>query len=277
MPANEGKMEKNSGYAPVNGIKIYYEIHGARRGDRKPLVLLHGGLLTIDLTFAKILPLLSKDRQVVAIEQQGHGHTADRDGPVTMIQAADDTAALLRYLKIEQADLFGFSFGGIIALGVAIRHPALVHKLAVGSANFNMAGYHPEIRALHEDPNATLSPEIAARLPSEADFKAMMDDYARTAPDPKGFPVIADKMNAMLNQWQGWEPKDLQAIKAPTLVMIGDSDFVLPEHALEMVRLIPDAQLAILPGTDHMGLLNRKDWLIPMLETFLEAPMKSRG
>src|SRR5688572_25349190 len=101
-------MEKNSGYAPVNGIKIYYEIHGAHRGDRKPLVLLHGGLMTIDLTFAKILPLLSKDRQVVAIEQQGHGHTADRDGPVTMIQAVDDTAALLRHLKIEQADLFGF-------------------------------------------------------------------------------------------------------------------------------------------------------------------------
>ena len=129
-------IDTKHGYAPVNGLKMYYEIHGDARAETPPLVLLHGGGSTIETTFGKILPALAKSRQVIAFEQQGHGRTADiADRPFTFEQSADDAAALLEHLKIEKADFFGFSNGGNIALQIAIRHPKLVRKLVVASAD----------------------------------------------------------------------------------------------------------------------------------------------
>ena len=159
------------GYASVNGLKMYYEIHGTGR----PLVLLHGALCTIDGCFGKILPLLAKTRQVIAIEQQAHGHTADIDRPLTTEQMAEDTAALLRQLRIENADFFGYSMGGGIALEIAIRYPHRVRKLVFAAATYNPDGFHPEIL----QGIAKLKPEDFAGSP-------WLEAYAKVAPNPKG-------------------------------------------------------------------------------------------
>jgi pimeloyl-ACP methyl ester carboxylesterase len=258
--ALESAPHVKCGYAPVNGLKIYYEIHGAADRKKPPLVLLHGGGSTIETSFGKVLPTLAKSRQVIAFEQQGHGHTADIvDRPFTFEQSADDTAALLRYLKIERADFFGYSNGGNIALQVAIRHPHLVRKLIVASALYKRDGLYPEFwdsmkRATLED------------MPAE-----LREAYLRVAPHPEQVPTFHDKCVKRMLEFTDWRPEDIQSIEASTLVMIGDADIVRPEHAVEMFRLLPHAQLAVLPGTDHMMLVERRDWLVSMIEAFLNA------
>src|SRR3712207_6534494 len=167
-----------TGYAPVNGLEMYYEIHGAGR----PLVLLHGAYMTID-TFGQILLGLAETRQVIAVEQQAHGHTADIDRPLTYEQMADDTAALLRHLGIDNADVVGYSMGGGIALQLAIRHPALVRRLVVASASFTSDGVHAA--ALEMFPSIT--PELFAGSPIE-------DTYLRSAPNPADFPKLVEKL-----------------------------------------------------------------------------------
>jgi len=249
------------GYAPVNGLTMYYEVYGGANGKIPPLVLLHGGGSTIETSFKKILPALAKTRQVIAFEQQGHGHTADiADRPFTFEQSADDTAGLLRHLKIGKADIFGYSNGGHIALQMAISHPVLVRKLVVESAMFHRDGGDPGFWNSFE--HAKLDD-----MPPE-----LREAYLGVAPHPEDLPTFfAKSVQRMLN-FKGWTPEDLQSIDAPTLVLIGDHDIVRPEHAVLMFRLLPNAQLAILPGTDHMTIVNRSDWLVSMIETFLDSP-----
>jgi len=207
------------------------------------------------------LPSFAKTRQVIAFEQQGHGHTADIDRPFTFEQTADDTAALLRYLKIEKADFFGYSNGGSVALQMGIRHPDLVRKLVVASAMFKRDGLYPEFWGSME--HATLE-----SMPVE-----LREAYLRTAPHPEQLPTFHDKCVKRMLEFKDWRPEDIQAIDAPVMVMIGDADIVRPEHAVEMFRLLPHAQLAVLPGTDHMALVKRADWQVSMIEAFLDAPM----
>jgi len=266
---DEMNKDARGAYASVNGLNMYYEIHGTGR----PLVLLHGALTTIDTSFGKVLPSLAKTRQVIAIEQQAHGHTADIDRPLTYEQMADDTAALLRHIGIENADIFGYSMGGGIALQIAIRHPDLVHKLVVAAATYNSDGIYPEILAGIE----TLKPEDLAGSPWQ-------EEYARTAPNPEDWPTLIDKSKQLDREFQDWPPEAIQSIKAPTLVIIGDSDVVRPEHAVEMFRLLgggvpgdvaglPNSQLAVLPGTTHVTLVERADLLLAIIPAFLDAPM----
>ena len=250
-----------SGYAPVNRLKMYYEIHGATDGKNPPLVLLHGGGSTIETSFGNVLPSFAKTRQIIAFEQQGHGHTADIDRPFTFEQSADDTAALLRYLKIERADFFGYSNGGNVALQVAIRHPNLVHKLVVASAMFKRDGLYPELWESMK--HATLE-----SMPAE-----LRETYLRVAPNPGNLRVFHDKCVKRMLEFKDWRLEDIQSINAPTMVMIGDDDIVRPEHAVEMFRVLPHAQLAVLPGTDHMTLVERADWQVSMIEAFLDAPL----
>ncbi|MGH7792169.1 MAG: alpha/beta fold hydrolase, partial [Thermodesulfobacteriota bacterium] len=166
--------EAKNGYAPVNGLKIYYEIHGAADGKNPPLVLLHGGGSTIETSFGKVLPSLAKTRQVIAFEQQGHGHTADiADRPFGFEQSADDTVGLLQHLKVEKADFFGFSNGGNIALQIAIRHPRRVRKLVVASAMFKRDGLYPHVW------------EFMKRASLENMPQALQDAYRRVAPHPE--------------------------------------------------------------------------------------------
>lgn len=159
-------------YAEVNGLNMYYEIHGTGR----PLVLLHGAYMTID-AMGEVLPRLAETRQVVAVEQQGHGRTADIDRPITYEQMADDTAALLRHLGIDGADVFGFSMGGGVALQLAIRHPDLLRKLVVASASYTSDGMQPELHGMIP----SITPEMFAGSPIEA-------AYVEVAPNPGTFP-----------------------------------------------------------------------------------------
>jgi pimeloyl-ACP methyl ester carboxylesterase len=250
-----------SGYAPVNGLKLYYEVHGSARGGSPPLILLHGGGSTIETSFGKILPGLAKDRQVIAFEQQGHGRTADVDRPFTFEQSAEDTVALLRYLKIGKADFFGYSNGGHIALEIALRHPDVVRKLVLESIMIDRDGTDPDFWESFKD--AKLED-----MPAE-----LREAYLRTAPHPEDlFVFFAKSVHRMLN-FKGWTSQEVQSIDAPTLVITGDRDIVRPEHAVLMYHLIPNAQLAILPDTDHMTMVKRFDWLLPMIKAFLDLPM----
>ncbi len=262
--------DAKGGYASVHGLDMYHEIHGAGR----PLVLLHGALSTVGTDFGKVLPTFAQTRQVIAVEQQAHGHTADIDRPLTYARMAEDTAALLRQRHIEQADFFGYSMGGGIALQIALRHPALVRKLVfAGGACYNPDGFYPEVRAGVEG----LTPEALAGSPFHA-------AYVRTGPHPEDWAALVAKIKDLDLTFEGWPPGDIQAITAPTLLMIGDSDVVRPEHTAHMFRLLgggvvgdvvglPQSQLAVLPGTTHATLVDRADWLLSMISIFLDAPM----
>jgi pimeloyl-ACP methyl ester carboxylesterase len=258
------KMDKDATgrYASVNGLRLYYEIHGAADRKNPPLILLHGGGSTIDTSFGNVLPSFAKTRQVIAFEQQGHGHTADVvDRPFTFEQSADDAAALMEHLRIEKADFFGYSNGGNIALQIAIRRPNRVRKLVAASAMFKRDGLYPEF---WESMNhATLQ-----SMPKE-----LQDAYRKVAPHPEQLQTFHDKCAKRMLDFKDWQPEHVHSINAPTMVMIADGDIVRPEHAVEMFRLLPHAQLAVLPGTDHMTLVRRADWQVSMIEAFLDAPM----
>ena len=252
-------------YAFVNGLNMYYEVHG----EGQPLVLLHGALSAIGASFSKVLPQLSSTRQVIAVEQQAHGHTADIDRPLTYEQMADDTAALLQQLRIEKADLFGWSMGAGIALQIAIRHPEVVRKLVLASVTYNRNGFCPELLAGLE----TSKPEDLAGSPFQ-------EEYERFAPKPQEWPRLFAKVNQLDREVQDWPPEVIQSIKAPTLLIIGDSDLVRPEHTVELFRLLgggvagdlvglPRSQLAVLPGTTHVTLVDRAKWLVSMISQFL--------
>jgi len=265
-------IDPQTGYASVNGIDLYYEVHGSGR----PLVLLHGALSTTSVDFGAVLPSLAKTRQVIAVEQQAHGHTADIDRPLTIEMMAADTTALLRQLGIEEADLFGYSMGAGIALQIALERPDLVRKLAVASAAHTHDGLHPGLLEGLEQ----LTPEALAGTPFE-------QAYASEAPKPEDWPTLVAKVKVLNSQIPEWPTDAIRSIAAPTLIIIGDSDIVRPEHAVEMFRLLgggvigdvaglPRSQLAVLPGTTHITLVHRGDWLSSMIGEFLDAPVPGR-
>ena len=248
-----GKTEKMHGYAEVNGLKMYYEIHGTG----KPLVVLHGAF-----GWATAFPTLAKNRQLIAVELQGHGHTADIDRPLTYEQLADDVAALLKHLKIERADIFGYSMGGNVALAVAIRHPILVGRVAINGSHYGKLeeAFEPETFKQFKS------------LPADFAPKVLKDQYDKVAPDPKQWPALVAKIKKMGLEFNGFAREDMQAIKAPFLITLGDRDGVRPEHAVEMFRLIPNAQLAIIPGADHFLLFQDPEKLLSTIAAFLNAP-----
>ncbi|MGW0769944.1 alpha/beta fold hydrolase [Streptomyces sp. NPDC002676] len=258
--ANSSSSSKTGDYVKLDGLEMYYEVHG-ETNDRRPLVLLHGGVCTIDLTFGAVLPALAAARQVVAPELQGHGHTADIDREMSVPALASDVVALLDALGIGQADLLGFSLGGLTALEVAVRHPERVGRLVLAAAHYHQDGYHEEVR----------KPDFGSpRLPSEADFQEMTEAYTAVAPHPERFQDLLAKCGAAAHAPLPWTDGDLRGLRAPTLLVIGDTDFVRIEHAAEMRRLIPDARLAVLPGTTHMSLMRRTAPLLPLLDEFLD-------
>ncbi|HET6949362.1 MAG TPA: alpha/beta hydrolase [Acidimicrobiales bacterium] len=255
-------MANDTGYAPVNGLEMYYEIHGAGG----PLVVLPGAYMTVEL-MGDLVPALAKSHQVIAVELQGHGHTADIDRPFSYEQLADDTAALLGHLGIEQADVYGYSLGGGVALQVGLRHPRRVRKLAIVSASSSSDGMYPEVVEGIEN----ITPELFAGTP-------WREAYDRTAPDPSAFPALVEKLKQLDMASFDWP---IDELAAPALVLVGDSDGTRLEHAVEMFRRLgggvfgdlapelPSSQLAILPGTTHVGMLERADWIASMVTTFL--------
>jgi pimeloyl-ACP methyl ester carboxylesterase len=260
-----------TGYAPVNGLSMYYELHG----EGPPLLLLHGAYMTIDL-MGQIVPGLAESRQVIAVELQGHGRTADIDRPLTYEQMADDAAALLGHLGVGPADIVGYSLGGGVALQLAIRHAAVVRKMVVASASYTSDGVHSA--ALEMFPS--ISVEMFAGSPME-------ESYLRLAPNPRDFPKLVDKLKQLDTTPFSWSPDDIRGIVAPTLIIVGDSDAIRLEHAVELFGLLgggvmgdltglPKSQLAVLPATTHFmppgfGLLDRADWLLAMIPPFLDT------
>ena len=267
------ETSQQTGYAPVNDLQMYYEIHGS--GD--PLMLLHGAYGTIDL-WGPILATLAEHRQVIAVEQQGHGHTADIDRPLSYEQMTEDTAALLRHLGLGKADVFGYSMGGNIGLQLAMRHPDLVRKLVAVSANYRSDGYYPELLELIQ----TITPEVFAGSPLE-------EAYLRNAPNPDNWPVLMDKLKQLDAQEFAWPEEEIRAVTAPTLLVMADSDAMRPEHMVELFRLLgggvpgdltglPKSQLAVLPGATHVSLVTeRADLLLAMSTAFLDAPLPERA
>jgi len=259
-----------TGYLPVNGLQMYFEIHGTGQ----PLVLLHGAFSAIGTSFGQMLPGLAQGRQVVAVELQGHGRTADIDRPMTLEVMAEDVATAIDQLGIEPADIFGYSTGAAVALQLVIRHPAAVRKLVLASVTYTLDGVHPGLmEGLGE-----MTPEMMHGSPWH-------EEYVRIAPRPEDFPTLFAKKTQMDQQIKDLPVEAIRAITAPALLIIGDSDLVRPEHAIEMFRLLgggvfgdtpaglPDSQLAILPGTSHVSLVNRSELLVPMITSFLDAPM----
>jgi pimeloyl-ACP methyl ester carboxylesterase len=224
-----------TGYAPVNGLQMYYEIHG--RGE--PLVLLHGAFGAIDL-WGPILTTLAENHQVIAVEQQGHGHTADIDRPFSYEQMADDVAALMDHLAIAQADIVGYSMGADTALQVAIRHPERVRKLVPISGKYRYDGEYPELLADIQQ----LTPDFFAGTPWE-------DAYLRHAPNPEDFPLLVEKIKAFFGKEYAWPEEDIRSIAAPTLLIIGDSD---TDHAP-----IDRGRARRRGGGDDRGLSRRAD------------------
>lgn len=251
----------NSGYAPVNGLRMYYEVHG-QGGTGRPLVLLPGGLQTIELSFGAVLGGLTAERRVIATELQGHGRTADIERDFEPGLLAGDVAALLDHLGVGQADVLGFSLGGTVAVQLALDHPDLVGRLVPVSVSFASDGYHQEI----SDPALYAT---STRMPTEEDFRQMREAYARVAPDPGHFDVFWAKVGQAAGSLKGWTPGELGSITAPTLLVFGDHDFVRLEHAVQVHGLIPGAQLAVLPGATHVGVLRRADLVVPLVNGFL--------
>jgi pimeloyl-ACP methyl ester carboxylesterase len=250
-------VAEGGGYAPVNGLRVYYEVQGAGR----PLVLLHGGVCTIESCMANLRRPLADGWTTIAIEQQGHGRTADIDRPLRYAQMVEDTAAVLRHLKVENADVVGYSMGGGIALRLAMRHRELVRKVVVIGTAYADDGLVPGLTESFK----VLKPEDVPAAFREA--------YARVAPDPSRWPALVEKIMGLMVDADALRADDLRSIKAPTLVMVGDADIVRPEHAVEMFRLLPHAQLAVVPGADHFAPMAKSDWVAGMARAFLEAPM----
>jgi len=262
--------QAKTGYAPVNGLKMYYEVHGTG----KPIVLLHGAFNTINMAFGQLIPELSKNRQVIAVELQGHGRTTDIDRPFSFESMADDVDALLKYLKIDSADIFGYSMGGCVAWQLAIRHPQTVRKLIIASSVYKYEGWSQQTRSILP----MLTPQMFEGTPIKTQYDSL-------APDPKHWAEFINKMKKFVTTPYDFTTAKIKAIKSPTLIIAGDGDGVTPEHAVEMYRLrggdymvdfgpVHKAQLAIFPGTSHISAMMQTDWLVSMITPFLDTPMK---
>jgi pimeloyl-ACP methyl ester carboxylesterase len=263
------------GYASVNGLNLYYEIHGSG----EPLIVLPGGFWTIE-AMGEIVPRLAATRQIIGVELQGHGHTADIDRPISFEAMADDIAALIGHLGLGQADIFGFSLGGGVALQTAIRHPEVVRKLALVSTAFKRDGWYPESLAAM----TAISVETFAGSP-------IHEAYLKTSPRPEAWPDFIAKVRNLLSIDYDWT-EGVTALKAPVLVLVGDADGLRLAHAAEFFGLLgggkadgdlvgmPSSQLAVLPATTHAGwappfhgIMTRTHLLLPIITEFLDAPM----
>ena len=221
--ATETRTPLETGYAPVNGLQMYYEVHGS---GGTPLLLLHGGLFNIDLQFGELLPSLAAGRQVIATDFQGHGRTNDIDRPLTSADLASDVVGLLEHLQVAQADIFGFSVGGGVALHLAIRHPELVRKLIVSSASFHPDGDRSE----NSDALGAMTVDMIAGTPMEQEYRAK-------SPHPDRLQDLLDKLGNFDPGFAGWSDADIRGIEAPTLITVGDCDAVYLDHMVKFLQL----------------------------------------
>jgi pimeloyl-ACP methyl ester carboxylesterase len=258
----------DSGYAAVNGLKMYYEVYG----QGKPIVLLHGSFMNIPLNWSRFIPLLAGNRKVIVAEMQGHGRTKDIPRALSYEGMADDVSALLKQLKIDSADVVGYSMGGGVAFQMAIRHPEQIRRLVILSGTYAHDGWWPDAEASF----STMNADMFRGSPIEKQYDSLGND-------PAHFDDYIKKVLSMDVKSYDWS-KEAKNIKAPIFIAIGDADGVRYEHALELFRAkgggkmgdmhgLPKSRLAILPGTTHIGMMLRTDWLIPMITDFLDSDL----
>ena len=274
----ESNREGQQGYAPVNGLNLYYEIHGS--GD--PLILLPGGFMTVE-AMGEIVPKLAESRRVIGVELQGHGHTADTERELSFEMYGRRYCRPDQHLGLDRADVFGYSLGGGVALQTAIRHPEVVRKLAIASSAFKRDGWYPESLA----GMAAISVEGFAGTP-------IHEAYLQVSPSPEAWPAFVAKMRGLLTTDYDWAP-GVAALTIPTLIMVGDADGLRLAHAVEYFSLLGGgrgdgdlsgmsrSQLAVLPATTHVGwappyhgIMTRTELLVPIITEFLDAPMPDR-
>ncbi len=265
-------------YAQVNSLKMYYEVHG-RQGQ--PLVLLHGGFDEVGM-FGQNLGALAEGRQVIGVELQGHGHTADVDRPLSFEQMADDVAALIRHLKLEKSDLMGYSLGGGVALQTVIRHPGTVRRLVVVSAPCTSDGWYPEVR----DGMKAMNAEIGKTWVGSPMHQA----YTAIAPHPEDWPQLVAKMGQLIGHHDYDWSKDVEKLGIPALIVVGDADSVRTAHAVEFFGLLGGgkrdagwdgsgmsrSRLAILPGLTHYDIFSSPA-LAAAVIPFLDAPINAEA
>jgi pimeloyl-ACP methyl ester carboxylesterase len=266
--AAQSTREPRTGYAPVNGLDMYYEIHGS---GGTPLLLLHGGLFNIDMQFGEVIPTLAQTRQLIAVDFQAHGRTGDIDRPLTSANLASDVVGVLQHLEVPEVDVFGFSVGGAVGLYLAIKHPELVRKLIVSSASFRPDGDRPE----NKEAVGEMTVDMIAGTPMEA-------EYLAKSPNPDKLQDLLDKLGAFDQGFTGWSEAEIEAIKAPTLITAGDCDAITLEHAVRFLQLrggdvngdfvgVPDSQLAVFPGTTHFYGMSRTTLVLDVVTNFLNA------
>ena len=261
-----------SGYAEVNGLKMYYEVYG----NGKPIVLVHGAFMTIPMNWSGMIPKLAKDHKVIVAEMQGHGRTRDIARAISFEGMADDVSGLLKQLKIDSADILGYSMGAGVAFQVAIRHPEQVRRLIIFSGAYKNDGWWPEVEASFANFNADM-------------FKGtpIQKQYDSLGNDPNHFPEFVQKVLHTDRNKYDWS-KEVKNIKAPIFMAIGDADGIRYEHALELFRAkgggkmgdlngLPKSRLAIIPGTTHIGMImTRQDWLVPMILDFVDSDLDTK-
>lgn len=250
-----GTLTKASGYAPVNGLKMYYEMEGT--GD--PLVFIPPAFGFAGLAS---FPALVASHTVVTVDLQGNGRTADiPERPLSIERYAEDVVGLLKYLGIAKADLFGESYGANTAVMIAVRYPQVVRRVATYGATFGPPQVALNPRTTHFD----RPPAAESRY-----IQHQRENYKRVAPDPAYWPTIFDKLGRL--HWEGFSKEELASIQAPLLIALGDRDFVRLEHAVESFNLIPSAELAVIPDAGHFTLSSEPDKVIPAVKHFLEKP-----
>jgi pimeloyl-ACP methyl ester carboxylesterase len=257
MNARNGDPKKINGYAPVNGLKMYYEIEGT--GD--PLVFIPPAF---GFAGRESFPALLQNHSVITVDLQGNGRTADiPDRPISIEQYARDVVKLLKYLRISKADFLGESYGGDTAAVIAVRYPELVGRVVTYSATF-------------ASPPDTLNPETThydqPPTAETRDIQFQREGYKKVAPDPNYWPKIYEKVGSI--QWKGFSKEELASVRVPFLILQGDHDFVRLEHSVETVKLIPHAELAVIPAASHFALSSEQERVIPIIKHFLEQPEK---
>ncbi|ALG05735.1 alpha/beta fold hydrolase [Kibdelosporangium phytohabitans] len=273
-PAAHGDAEPAGGrghYADVNGLRMYYEVHGKDRG-KPPVVLIHGAFSATGTSWDELIGGIAKTRKVISVEQQGHGHTADIvNRPLRLDQMAKDTADLLGKIGVRKADVWGYSMGAGVAMQMAVHHPDKVNKLVFMSATINNTGFHPG----HLEMMDQIQPENLYGTPFH-------DEYKRINPRPENFDLLVTKIKDMVRATPAVPDNAIKALRAPVLTIIGDSDIVRPEHAVELFRLtgggvngdiagLPSSELAVLPGTTHITTAHHQA-LTTLVPTFLDRP-----
>lgn len=256
--------EHATGRIMSGDLGIYYEVHGDLTSDVAPFLVLHGGVGTINSDFGDLLPVLVKQRPVIGIEQQGHGHTGGRDAQVTLEVMRDDTLAVLDALEVDRVHVVGFSMGGMLAMELGVTVPERLETLTAISVSQNHESMHPAIVEMNLNPGATPSSEALELMPSQEDFAGMQAAYADNPDGPEQFDHTMQQLHTLIVGDWGWSDGELAAIEVPTLLLLGDNDFTPVDHAAQMAKTI-GAQLAVLPDTTHMSIMSRPDWLAPMI------------